>query len=394
MDQITATWQEGLEYNIIDDTEGDIETRIALFKKQIIENDYFLNQFCKDIMKNIISPAFKMLNQEDKDIIKNRKSLIWDSYEDVANRLDSNILHILDIAEEAAVAIWFFEVIIKRYQFVDSFFDVLKETVKEHNNDEQIDVIYQLYRRMIKLNFLSTDKYNRPSLNVVSNNTSILKYNITMIQQKQQFKYGSFDISEYDLSKIPKDHILRTDKITRIADSGQMSTVVFFDSKPTVVLKLFNNGVRILNDIKRIKKMIKKVWSGSATMDDMHYFELISIPYKRDSGDKFMNLHMALMPKIVPLEGSEIEHFPENRGKLIKICNVYNMMKGLPDLTFKMFKARVLERYKEYNMNNEFCNKVMLAMWRARIEHKGMDFNTGNIGYFAERPDKFFFFDM
>lgn len=392
MDQITAIWQEGLEYNIINDIEGDIETRIALFKKQIVENDYFLNQFCKDIMKNIISPAYKMLKQEDKDIIKNRKSLVWDSYDRAISNLDGNILHVLDSADEAPAAIWFFEVVLRKYQFIDSFYNALKQTIQEHNNDAQIETVYQLYRRMKKLNLLSTDKYNRPSFNVVSNKTSILKYNIAMIQQNQNFKYGAFDISEYNLSKIPKDHILRTDKITTVADSGQMSTVLFFDSKPNVVLKMFNSGVRIVNDIKRIKKMIKKVWSGSATMDDMHYFELISIPYKKDLNDKFSNLHMALMPKIVPLEGSEIER--QNPGMLVRIVNTYNMMKGLPDLTFKKFKATAIDRYSEYDMNSEFCNKVMLAMWRARIEHKGMDFNTGNIGYFAARPDKFFYFDM
>jgi hypothetical protein len=394
MDQITATWQEGLEYNIIDDVEGDIETKIALFKKHIIENDYFLNQFCKDIMTNIISPAFKKLKQEDKDIIKNRKSLAWDSYDRTVDRFDANILDILYIEDEAPVSVWFFEVIIKGYQFVDSFFNVLKQTIKDHNNDAQIDVIYQLYRRMIKLNFLSTDKYNRPSFNVVSNNKSILKYNIDMIGQNQNFKYGAFDINEYDLSKLPKKHILRTEKITRAADNGQMSTVLFFDSKPNVVLKMFNNGVRINNDIKRIKKMIRRVYSGSASMDDMHYFELISIPDKTHPDNKFAALHMALMPKIVPLDGSEIERHPDNIGKLIKIANVYNLLKGQPGLTFKSFKTRVLNQYSNYDMNNEFCNKIMLAMWRARMEHKGMDFNTGNIGYFAARPDKFFFFDM
>ena len=73
--------------------------------------------------------------------------------------------------------------------------------------------------------------------------------------------------------------------------------------------------------------------------------------------------------------------YTEFKDKALK--NLDNLMSY-----YKPHETDAIDKYKNT------INAIIHAAYRASTEYKGTDLHSGNIGYFAQKPDKFFFYDM
>jgi hypothetical protein len=176
------------------------------------------------------------------------------------------------------------------------------------------------------------------------------------------------------------------------------------------VIKLFVFSVDEQADMKRMKGMADKIFAGSATLGDMHYFEYGTI------GNE---LKYAIMPRIIPFEKSNVYRLNKKvflavsealhrvvdagRDKLKSYADFrdifyHRLAKELvseasyePEEKREEFKNNFLS---ELNELDETIHKILRIAHKTYIEQGGKDLHLGNLGFFAQKPDDWFFFDM
>lgn len=218
-------------------------------------------------------------------------------------------------------------------------------------------------------------------------------------------------------------HLINLDKITpenapilsqiELGDeigSGAFGKV-FSIKKNSLVIKIFFSAVDEKADIARMKDIADKIFAGSAGPSTMHYFEVGKI------GD---DLKYVIMPRIIPFEKSvtyklnpklfnavsealsetagwagdpKTKSYADFRDKFYKFLAKH--LSG--DLNF--MKASERENYKETFLSelNEFdetIHKILRIAHKTSIEQGGSDLHLGNLGFFPQKPDDWFFFDM
>ncbi len=179
----------------------------------------------------------------------------------------------------------------------------------------------------------------------------------------------------------------------------------------SLIIKLFMYGVDEDADIKRIKDTADKIFAGTATSGDMHYFEYGTI------GDE---IKYALMPRIIPFEKSVT--YKLNPELFLKINEALDRTLGSPflyklksyadfrdefyenlakeiasDLKYTEDSKREVEKEKFFSDINEFdetIHKILRIAHKTYLEHGGTDLHLGNLGFFAQKPDDWFYFDM
>jgi len=186
---------------------------------------------------------------------------------------------------------------------------------------------------------------------------------------------------------------------------------VFSIKDNSLVIKIFFGGVDEEADITRMKNIADKIFAGSAGLSTMHYFEV---------GNIGEHLKYVIMPEIIPFEQSvtyklnpklfyavseavseafgwegdpKTKSYADFRDKFYK-----NLAKNLSsDLNF--MKASEREEHKETFLSelNEFdetIHKILRIAHKTSIEQGGSDLHLGNLGFFPQKPDDWFYYDM
>jgi len=187
-----------------------------------------------------------------------------------------------------------------------------------------------------------------------------------------------------------------------------------------MMLKLFVSGVNLDADIARIKKSVDDVFAGSADINHMHYFDYgeIGDPVVFEKFSYMPKIFkFAVMPRIVPFKESRayamdrdifnlfesaIIHLSYNSNNL----DFYSFVELIANYVAKVFLSSTRSIGSTfYGISIESLSErisrfhsVIIAILRAAYEayrkFGGIDLHFGNLGYFAQRPDHFFYFDM
>ena len=199
-------------------------------------------------------------------------------------------------------------------------------------------------------------------------------------------------------SKVQGKNILDDVKLTEYIGGGVFGKV--FKTSDDQALKIFMDSVSLHKDLDRMSKVVDEVYQGSASLSDMHYFDYGQLG---TSG-----YYYALMPLIVPLESApffNLSHvFVEAVNAAYDTVGHFRYRGNNPGYTdFKDAVLRELRNLMSYygqealddvDRYKDTINAIIHAAYRASTEYQGTDLHSGNIGYFAQKPDKFFFYDM
>jgi len=189
-----------------------------------------------------------------------------------------------------------------------------------------------------------------------------------------------------------------------------------------LMLKLFTQGVNMQEDVERMKKVADQVFSGQAGMGKMHYFEVGTLGEGIQSSFSNVKMQYVLMPRIIPFEQSTAYKLDPELFELISRAvhttvrrharepsfNSYttffekvikNINHLLEETLFYVFgedeKRKVIEEYaSKMDEFQDTISKILRVAYKTYTEEGGTDLHLGNLGFFAQKPDDWFFFDM
>ena len=222
-------------------------------------------------------------------------------------------------------------------------------------------------------------------------------------ETKQNRVYNLGIITKY--YPIPDDlikpgTILDQIKIKNHIGSGDFGHV--FSTEDGRAIKIFEGGVNMQQDLKRMKKVSSELFSGKGSIEDMPYFDNGKIDNTR--------LYYVIMPEIIPLRNapffkqSDIFHDAASMNKRVarQLTNIFNSAPSYKKYR-DLFMAE-LKKDAEYTGSYDFdsevskysdtIEKIIQAGYRAYKKFKGIDLHSGNIGYLRQKPGTFFYFDM
>lgn len=185
---------------------------------------------------------------------------------------------------------------------------------------------------------------------------------------------------------------------------------VFSIKNNSLVIKIFFDAVDVEADMARMKGIADKIFAGSIGPSTMHYFEVGNI------GDQ---LKYVIMPRIIPFEKSVTYKLnPKLFNAVSEAVSEASGWAGKPktksyaDFRDKFYHALAQQflyfssydkskRKKqeeiflsELNEFDETIHKILRIAHKTRLEQGGYDLHLGNLGFFAQKPDDWFFFDM
>ena len=249
--------------------------------------------------------------------------------------------------------------------------------------------VYKLYPHLAP----SLPQLSKPSSEQRKNNLFILK----------QFLF--FDEFRR-LSKMPADSTI-LDEIELVNYLGGGAFGKVFETKDGHAFKIFSDGVDLESDMKRMDKVLDQVYKGSASLEDMHYFD------KGEIGNSGM--YYAIMPVVIPLTRAPFVmddpvlsdlidliaiqckrtaryfHAMKNQGTQINDSYERYRNQVFIAANYEVKSQGLEESFKKYQGTLE---KVIKAAYRAYSQFGGIDLHAGNLGYFRSNPDVFFYYDM
>lgn len=201
--------------------------------------------------------------------------------------------------------------------------------------------------------------------------------------------------------QVEKPNILDDIKITKEIGKGAFGRV--FELEDGRALKIFSSSVDFNKDMERYEKVMDQLYKGQASMEDMHIFD-----YGKLGNSEY---YFVVMPQITPLTTADF--YNENAiFYAVALANKEVAERASPD-SFDFFKQKVLTNaasiyvnkkdkfsnstlsfQQAYNKYSDIVDKIIQAGWRAYDEYGGTDIHHGNIGFFPQKPDQFFYFDM
>jgi hypothetical protein len=193
-----------------------------------------------------------------------------------------------------------------------------------------------------------------------------------------------------------------------------------------LVIKIFYYGVRVEEDVKRIQEIIEKVFKGTAPSGRMHYFDFGFIGEKPDpryfSEEDALGLKYVIMPRIIPFMNSVVYKLNPNLFTAVssalhatagdardKKINSYADFRDIfythlaDAITFKnptseedrkRYERWTNDYLRDMNEFDETIHKLVRIAFKTFTEQGGTDLHLGNLGFFRQKPDDWFFFDM
>jgi hypothetical protein len=339
-------------------------------------NSYFSDSIIKIIMTKLLIPNLKKLGKENFLDIK--KIVMEGQAENNSSSLYSLVNSIDRFGPLASV--WHNTLVM----FLNLFFfpkdPVYIKNIKEADTDSFVRAIYILFDMNPEL--IPT----APKLNKYKKGQDTRDENIDMIKHYYQIDPSDFNVPT----------ILDEVKLVGYVGGGAYGKV--FKTSDDRALKIFQDSVSLDKDLKRMSSVTEEVYQGTASLEDMHYFDkgkLGNSPY-----------YYALMPLIVPIEKapffSTSPVFEEAVSSGYDTARYFRNYGATYD--YQDFKDKVLENMKAYltspkglqdmDTYKNTIDKIIRAAYRASVKFGGTDLHAGNIGYLAQKPDVFFYFDM
>lgn len=395
MRQILTEWRRFLkeEYEVTVNP-SDYES-YAEFKKDFelaAKNSAFVQVFLDTLVRLELRPLVQSLSEEERKTLF--KDIKMSPFVPINRNFIQNIV-IPNIPSDSALA--------KAGVSSDSFraFDYLSFYVSYFTNkNEKKDFENQVSEGPSKFASLYWELFKKYPEEVPTI-SKIYKADTSTQNRRENIRTLNQDKINIRLEDIQKPNIL--DDVKIIEKLGKGAFGIVYSLEDGRALKVFSSSVDVNKDIERYEKIIDQVYKGEASLEDMHVFDYGKI------GDS--RYYYVLMPKIVPL--SSTNAFDESAiFAAISISNKKVATLGLID-NFDDFKKNVLlqsalvytmQKNKYANSNLSFdqaylkykdiVDKIIQAGWRAYSEFGGTDIHLGNIGFFPQKPDQFFYYDM
>lgn len=204
-----------------------------------------------------------------------------------------------------------------------------------------------------------------------------------------------------NLQNIPAFSQIKIDKPIGAGGYGEVFSLI----NSNKILKIFYLGDMYLHngksDIERIEIIEKQLFSGDASLEDMHYF---------DSGHIYDNVYYAIMPKIIPFEKSPYYQLSDVVAAIPQAITDAAFSDNLDMDSYQKFKRQVMlylmnnigpiKRLKKKGLLKDFLlyksliDDLIKAGYRAYILFGGVDLHAGNLGYLPQKPGLFFYYDM
>jgi len=192
----------------------------------------------------------------------------------------------------------------------------------------------------------------------------------------------------------PDDSILSQIRIGNFIGEGCCGKIFEIEGQDRVI-KLSTSEQE--HDVKRYYKIMDQMFSGTASIEDMHYFD-----YGKIHGADYYYL---IMPKIIPIENALFYEKEPLFEFLIDFSGaIARRYEDLDIPSYQVFRLhvenRLIGRYGEGTVGvflenyEETIEKILRAAYRAFSLLDGVDLHSGNIGYLPQNPSIFFFYDM
>ena len=366
----------------------------AAFKKEfyrLLSNKYFLDSLFKKLYKLAMNSLQEIDETERKQIIEFIKNNIHyraaspaplDVFRNINTVLSGkNLLNYLKSEDF--------------YRLLQSLYDDMRKVHPNAHKERLLQDKYILanfyydYFKNIASGPLSFPALKRPE------SSKLLKSNLSTISQR-------FYTDERD---VPEDSILSKIKIVRFIGAGAYGSI--YELSDGRVIKIFEDSVDLQKDLERYDKVIEDLFDQSSSHDlsskEMHYFEQGKI-----GKSKFM---YAIMPKIIPIKAApwfDYSSVFENVANASQnFARKYaSSGKTFDSLSYNEFKNSILTKVSDYmqiwepkelkdlDTYKNTIEKILKAGFRSMKKFGGTDIHAGNIGYFPQKPNTFFYFDM
>jgi len=358
-------------------------------------NRFFLASIINDIIKWDLAPRFKSKDlgaqKEIYSIIKypgKNPMRIWDKYEYIKRKFFGSE-SVENFQDETLYDIL-------TYYFVPEKREEIITSLRGTNSWYDFMTIYtKLYKNrtppIIKSLSLT------PTLPIKNNVKAIIK----------RFTF-------VDKSLLSAAPILKQVTLGEEVGSGAFGTVYDLVGQGRV-MKVFESGVNLQDDVDRMQSIITQVYGGFASLEDMHYFDYGKLG---ESG-----LFYSIMPKIIPFRdffsqerfGSWGKEYFLDLASANKITakmlsgNSYGSYDSdgndkiivRRDATYPEFRGRIYHQMGKFghtkaqiNKYRETTNAIIKAGYEAFSRWGGTDLHGGNLGFLAQKPDVFFYYDM
>lgn len=378
---------------------------------KLFNDETFIKFFVRDFIVNILTPSYRKFNERigdyDRKFVKQYKTIDqFDMERDHIDRFDMLVRRFARIISDAIMnkmEQYYVEMMVKNIFLTGK----VEENVVNLFQDTTLLNKKETLLFMIKKGYISPRPkplIKRMRGGEITKN-EIFKTNINKIFSMANDMEPK---ESYAVDSIPSHSYIRNHLIGDTIGSGTYGTVFSFKDNPNLVAKIFKGSFREANDVERMENSINDVFSGSASLEEMPYFELIKIEAKPDAYYA-EDVYVSVMPKII-IFGDTDEYIKKEssydylyeivRKKLLK--NQYSYYEEFKDDLIDFFeyhqKASSILMYGQLlnalKDENSVETRVAKACLRAREKHRGIDFKADNMGFLRQKPDIFFFFDM
>lgn len=205
-----------------------------------------------------------------------------------------------------------------------------------------------------------------------------------------------------------------------------------------MMLKLFTHGINVQDDISRMKRVSDQVFEGDASLGEMHFYEFgtlgaYSDTLNENSSDlKFSTqpsiqkpyvpprviFKYVVMPKIGLFEKSvtyqqdpevfnylseAVQKAAKEAQKGISFTDFFNLVMDKLAETLKrpfsyyskQIRDEMTAEYTErFNDLQDTISKIIHVAYNTFTKEGGTDLHLGNLGFFPQKPDEWFYFDM
>lgn len=379
--------------------------------EKLFNDETFIKFLVRDFIVNILTPSYRKFNERigdyDRKFVKQYKTIgQFDLERDDINRFDMLVRRFARIISDAIMnkmEQYYIEMMVKNI-FMNG---AVEENVVNLFKDMTLLNKKETLLFMINKGYISSRPkplIKRMRGGEISKN-EIFKTNINKIFSMAKDMESK---ESYALDSVPSHSYIRNHLIGDRIGDGSYGTVFSFKDNPNLVAKIFKGSFREANDVERMENSINDVFSGSASLEEMPYFELIKIEAKSDAYYA-EDVYISVMPKIITFDQtdeynkkeSSYDHlFFKIRSALISKKNInYDDLKDLLIFNFDMDKSYDNDPMYSSLINalkdeNSVETRVVKACLHAREKHRGIDFKADNMGFLRQKPDIYFFFDM
>lgn len=403
MKQILTEWKRYLfEATEMSLNPADFENNYNEFSKkytELIVDNAFAELFLSTLMRLEVKPLVRSLSSGDKKTLFTAAKMDFPNSPDLMYKIKGSL-------KKDSVFYWMdnFDLYDLLIYYVNLYF---LDKTKAENYKKRIQqspaLLNSIYWKLF-------EKYPQEVFSI----PKLEYYNISSTLKTLNFEnFLKKDFLSLKLKDISEPNILDEIRITQKIGKGIHGIV--YSTSDDRAIKFFYDSESYNNDMERYKNIADQVFKGKASLEDMHYFESGVLG---KSG-----LSYVLMPKIVPLEKADFYKanpifksvalankrnvaYEIKKGNEKSLKNFDEYKKGVINFAKQIYSGNVSFGFdyddetlkksfeQSYNEYKDIIDKIIQAGFRAYNKFGGTDIHQGNIGFFAQKPDQLFYYDM